>query len=581
MSSSVSQGSARLRPRDLALLLLAAAPLFVGLGVGLKGSEARWLFVSQEMLRTGNWLEPRILGEFYGDKPLLSYWLIALLATPFGVVDETVARLPSALAASGVVWLTSRCSASLLGRRPGLIAGFIVATAFSLIFWARSACADLVSLFFATAALAVYLAAKRDARGWQPSLFFALLALGGHAKGMPAVLVPLAVAGADALFDHKLGDFAARWRTVLLGVVLGVALYLAPFAASRLVRGDWQLFHLMWVENFVRAFAAFDHTDTVFYYVYTLPAMLLPWGLWLPGALLSAARRDRSEGERFGLVAFAVTFALFTVSQSRRSYYILPIFPWAAVLISAYWDRLAAAREALGDSTQRERVLGLWPAAAVGFAMCAAGIVLVAGTLLPGELRELTSAVPAAPLVGLAALGGGAWLLRALRRGELRAATAALAAAAWLGSAVYATSLSAALDGNRVERSFAEEVKSRFPRRPIVYFGSIGLDLLWYLGAGPIAGSPEQVEQLLGASESGELLVVCGKAGARCLDGASGLRAEPLIDRWTPALSRFVPAKHRFTLLRVRRGDEKRRDRSSETDSRAPLDRPHERHGLD
>src|SRR5258705_2661210 len=84
----------RLTPRDLALLLLASAPLFVGLTIGLGGSEGRWLLISQEMLRSGNWLEPRLLGEFYGDKPLLSYWLIALLAAPFGGVDEGLARLP-------------------------------------------------------------------------------------------------------------------------------------------------------------------------------------------------------------------------------------------------------------------------------------------------------------------------------------------------------------------------------------------------------------------------------------------------------------------------------------------------------
>src|SRR5262249_10900180 len=133
----------RLRPRDFALLLLASAPLFAGLGGTLQGSEARWLFVSQEMLRTGNWLEPRILGEFYGDKPLLSYWLIALLATPFGVIDETVARLPSALSAAGVIVLTARCAAFGTSRRTAVLAGLIVATSFSLIFWARSACADL------------------------------------------------------------------------------------------------------------------------------------------------------------------------------------------------------------------------------------------------------------------------------------------------------------------------------------------------------------------------------------------------------------------------------------------------------
>jgi 4-amino-4-deoxy-L-arabinose transferase-like glycosyltransferase len=563
MSSRVSRISAsspdagaepRLRPRDVALLLLAVSPLFVGLGVGLQGSEARWLFVSQDMLRTGNWLEPRILGEFYGDKPLLSYWLIALLAAPFGVVDETLARLPSALAAAGVVWLTAHCTAPQLGRRPAVMAGLIVATSFSLIFWARSASADLVSLFFSTAAVAVYLESKGRDRSWHAPLFFALLALGGHAKGMPGVAVPLAVAATDALVCRRLGALAARWRSLLFGAALGAALYLAPFVASRVVRGDWELLRLMWIENFVRAFAAFDHTDSVFYYVYTLPAMLLPWGLWLPGALLSAgARRDRNAGERFALIAFSVTFALFTLSQSRRSYYILPIFPWAALLIAAYWERLAAAREQRGDSTRWERVLGLWPAAALGSAMCAVGAALAVGPVLPGELRALAAALPFGFAIALPTLGIGAWLLRALSRGDLRAASVALAAAGLLGSVVFATSLSAAFEGDRVERSFAAEVRERFPGQSVVYYGGAGLDLQWYLGAGEFAATPQEVAQRVDASGSRDLLVVCGKAGAQCLDGVSGLRVETLIDRWTPAVGRFVPAKHRFTLLRVQR----------------------------
>jgi 4-amino-4-deoxy-L-arabinose transferase-like glycosyltransferase len=539
---------------DVGWLLLVSVPLFIGLGGGLHGSEARWLFVSQEMLRTGNWLEPRILGEFYGDKPLLSYWLIALLATPFGVVDETLGRLPSAFAAAGVVWLTGRCAAPLLGRRPAVFASFVVATAFSVIVWARSACADLDSLFFSTAAVAVYLETTRRARRWHAPLFFSLLALGGHAKGMPAVAVPLAVASTDALLSGRVAAFALRWRELLLGAALGADLYLVPFVASRITRGDWELLHLVWIENFVRAFAAFDHTASVFYYVYTLPAMLLPWGLWLPGALLSASvRRDRSAGERFALTAFCVTFALFTLSQSRRSYYILPIFPWCALLIAAYWDRLARAPDARSLLTRCERVFGLWPATALAGALCGAGVLLVLGHWVPGELHALVAALPGALAVGFAALGVGGWLLRALGRRDLRAATVALAAAGLVGSAVYATSVRAALDGQRVERSFAAEVKQRFPGQPIVYYGSTSLVLRWYLEAGTLAGSPEQLAQLLDATGSRDLMVVCGKAGARCLDGVNGLLAETLIDRWSPAVSRFVPSKSRFTLLRVQR----------------------------
>ena len=96
-------------------------------------------------------------------------------------------------------------------------------------------------------------------------------------------------------------------------------------------------------------------------------------------------------------------------------------------------------------------------------------------------------------------------------------------------------------------------MKQRFPGQPIVYYGSIGLDVQWYLGPGELAGTPEQLAQLLDGSRSGDLLVVCAKAGARCLDDVSWLRAQPLIEQWNPALSRWVPAQHRFTLLRVER----------------------------
>jgi 4-amino-4-deoxy-L-arabinose transferase-like glycosyltransferase len=546
---STDTASARLSWRDMGLLLLVSLPFFIGLGGVLWGSEGRWTFVSQEMVSSGNWLEPRIEGEFYGDKPLLSYWLIALLAMPSGVVNETLGRLPSALAAAGVVWLTGRSAAPLLGRRAAVFSAIVVATSFSLMFWARSASADLVSLFFATAAIAVYLETKRSPRRWHAPVFFALLALGGHCKGMPAVLVPLGVAGADVLLSSQLVVFARRWRELVLGGALGVALYLAPFLASRLARGDWQLLYLMYVENFVRVFDAFDHTDSVFYYVYTLPVMLLPWGLWLFGALISAARRDRNEGERFALIAFAVTFALFTASESRRSYYIMPIFPWSAMLIAAFWDRLAR-----GVSTRWERVFGVWPAILLGAVLCLGGAVLLLAPLLHDDLRALASAVPGAVAVAMGAFAFGAWLLRALRRADLRAASVALAAGAMFGSLVYATSVRMVSEDRRVERSFAAQVKQRYPGRSPVYFGGTGLVVRWYLGAGPSANRPEQIAELLAASGSGELLVVCGKAGPRCLEGASGLRAEPVIEQWTPAVSRFVPARHRFTLVRVERG---------------------------
>ena len=52
---------------------------------------------AKEMLLTGDWLSPRIYGEFWYDKPPLFYWLEAISFKLFGLSTWS-ARLPSVLA---------------------------------------------------------------------------------------------------------------------------------------------------------------------------------------------------------------------------------------------------------------------------------------------------------------------------------------------------------------------------------------------------------------------------------------------------------------------------------------------------
>ena len=74
-----------------------------------------------------------------------------------------------------------------------------------------------------------------------------------RSKGTPAIIVPLAVAGADFVLARR-WELLRRWPSALLGLGLAACVYAAPFLVSYAHRGDWQLFELMWRENFVRAF---------------------------------------------------------------------------------------------------------------------------------------------------------------------------------------------------------------------------------------------------------------------------------------------------------------------------------------
>ena len=91
---------------DLVFWGMAIVLLFLNLGVkGISGSEARWTGIVREMFLSGNFVQPTINFELYFDKPIVSYWFIALFAFfNKGVATELVARIPSALAALAALW---------------------------------------------------------------------------------------------------------------------------------------------------------------------------------------------------------------------------------------------------------------------------------------------------------------------------------------------------------------------------------------------------------------------------------------------------------------------------------------------
>jgi hypothetical protein len=63
------------------LWLVGFALLLMGVGLGLRdpwpADEPRFALVARDMLRSGDWLIPRVGGNLYGDKPPVFFWLMA------------------------------------------------------------------------------------------------------------------------------------------------------------------------------------------------------------------------------------------------------------------------------------------------------------------------------------------------------------------------------------------------------------------------------------------------------------------------------------------------------------------------
>ena len=101
----------------LYLLPLAMRPLFIP-------DETRYAEIPREMVKTGEWVVPRINGIRYFEKPVMGYWLTAASIKAFGENNFSV-RLSTALSTGLVAILIFFLCSVCLGRQsplPGLAA---------------------------------------------------------------------------------------------------------------------------------------------------------------------------------------------------------------------------------------------------------------------------------------------------------------------------------------------------------------------------------------------------------------------------------------------------------------------------
>ncbi len=126
--------------------LLAALTLGVGLGRGgrLSYHEAFVAQAAREINATGDWLVPRVGGQPWLEKPPLAFWLVALVGKAAGGINETIARMPSALAGGMLALGVAYFAARRFGPGVGLLAGLVQATTAWTVMRGRLAEVDMV-----------------------------------------------------------------------------------------------------------------------------------------------------------------------------------------------------------------------------------------------------------------------------------------------------------------------------------------------------------------------------------------------------------------------------------------------------
>lgn len=374
--------------------ICAFALVFINLGLEeISGSEGRWFAVVREMLLTGDWLHPTINGQPYFDKPLVSYWFIAALASLVnrGDLNEFLARAPSAIFALFAMLALIRLARRLYGESVAWLSAWIFLTVYPFAYWGRRAEADMESLALILIAVEWYAANReKPISFFRYFVFWLICAIGAQTKGLPGIVVPACVVAVDVALRND-WRHCLNWK-FLAALLCGILCYFLPFFAEAAANSNGygaDGLTLVFRENIVRAFNPWDHMDDPWYmYFPWLGRLLLPWTPFFVLAFvgcLARGWRESSLEDRWIFLSIVVVFVLFALSESRRVYYILPIIPFCVILTASQLERLPRRLTTLASLLFRIVDFAIPAALLLGIAAIPAYAAWIHGRIFPQD----------------------------------------------------------------------------------------------------------------------------------------------------------------------------------------------------
>jgi 4-amino-4-deoxy-L-arabinose transferase-like glycosyltransferase len=371
--------------------------------------------IARNMLTSGDWVTARLDGVIYLEKAPLIYWLIATSYKVFGVHDWA-ARIPMALSAIALCWLTAAFGVWAFGKRAGLYAGLCMSTCIGLWLFTRVLIPDVMITLTIALAMWALLRVLDDEephpRLWAYTLA-ASLGVGLLLKSLIGVVFPVAAGVIYLAITQQL--FGARtWKRLhpFAGAAI-ILLIAAPWHilatlrnppyfdfTMRSIPGEYHGFLWFFVINEqllrflnLRYPRDYNTVPRVYFWLFHL-AWLFPWSVYFPAvAKLSYKPEDRAGKARLLALCWIGFVLIFFTFSTTQEYYSMPCYPAMALLLGS---AVAAGGAWITRGTRALTVItGCAAAAAIAI------LIAVRNVPAPGDISSALSTHPGAYTLSL------------------------------------------------------------------------------------------------------------------------------------------------------------------------------------
>ena len=332
------------------VLLMAIVTLlpFLGLNEFSTKGEPREAVVAMSMLQQHNWILPINNGFDIPYKPPFLHWCIALLSMWQGYVSEFTSRLPSALALIVLLVSTFCFYARCKNSNVSIVATLLTMTAFEVHRAGTNCRVDMVLTTFIAGAL--FLMYRWWERGSRNLPWLAILCMSGATltKGPVGIILPCMVMFVFMLTEREQPVKLTLKLTTcaLLALIIPAMWYYAAYK-----QGGDQFLSLVMEENvgrFAGKMTYCSHENPASYNLLMLIAGWSPWTLMLLASLFVLPWKKMSRStfiekirtaeplQKFTWLAFLLIFIFYCIPKSKRGVYLLPCYPFMAMLIAEY-----------------------------------------------------------------------------------------------------------------------------------------------------------------------------------------------------------------------------------------------------
>lgn len=318
------------------VMLLGAYPL-------LEPDETRYVTMARDMFTSGNYLTLYLNGEYFFEKPPLFFWLESLSFWFFKDISEFTARFPVVILSLLPLGLLFSLSEKVKNQKFAFLNSAILLTTLEYVLITKIAMLDSVLTSLVSSSVLCYFftffVSEENKKYFWYSCYI-LMGLAVLAKGIPGVVIPAGTILAGTIIFRT---YKETLKNMPVGIVLFLIIAL-PWHIIMLLKHGSLFFNEYIIKHHLMRFLGAEvihRNEPVYFYFVTLLWGLFPWIF----SLLSSLRKPRkfnleNRYDKFlvlNITAILVILVFFSCSGAKLITYILPVYPFFAVLIGHIW----------------------------------------------------------------------------------------------------------------------------------------------------------------------------------------------------------------------------------------------------